>query len=1030
MEMSFNGEFEVAIPRDETFKLLVDPQKFIPVLPTYHSMVMKEGEDNTAIVKVKVGIGKIHGIATTEMTLNKCEEPASAGYIGKGNVMGGHYNMITAFDLEETATGGTLIKWEGTTQIYGKILSLAGGGMRGYAEKEITKVIDSLQAALSSKEAFEAAVAQANAQPQGGLFASIINFFKGLFGAQPGSAPEETEARELAPAVPVHKDPILPYTPMQHSIDVDGKEGEHWVGQRLRRKEDARLVRGRGLFVDDNQASDMMHLGFLRSPYAHAKILNIDTSAAEAMEGVSLVMTGKQVAEQASPFMQVGPAPGANLLDYGIAVDRVRYQGEPVAMVVADSVRRAQDAIEVIEVEYEALPALVLSEDAEKSDMLLHEEVGSNTIWEGTWDHGDVDAAFAEADKIVKIDRLHFHRFSSTPIETAGAVVSWSRTGDIDIFANSGLPPINSQMISGFLGVSTEQIRTRSHDVGGNFGTKTVTFPFVALTALASKNLGGREVKWVETRSENCQSFHGGERTFLDTEVALKSNGEIIGLRSRHIDDCGAYPRYEPLGCVIWSQVYPGAYKMRNLHIDFSQVVANKTPCTPNRGYSRLPHLWFIERVIDICGHELGIPKDKMREVNFIQPEQFPYETPNGCVYDSGNYPLMLQKGKELIGWDEWKRKQEEARKEGRLIGLGIGMTLDSGTNNFGQSYIVNPDSVFSGNTETARIKIGLDGSIVAMLGSVPQGQGHETVAAQVIADDLNISPDMVTVRTGFDTAWNTYSGMSGTIASQFTVTGLSAVHGAAEKLKSEMKRVAAFALEASEEDLEFGVGEMGPQIGVKGQPDRALNFWVLSNLVSQNSAKLPEELREIDFNVRYTYRPPFRIPDIEKKMGNLTLTYAALLNLAVVEVDSETCQPKILDYVYVDDCGVAINPQIVEGQVMGGTAHGIGAVMQEAFQFDDAGNLITATFTDYAPLTSLNMPDVRHTAIESPSPFSYHGAKGCGESGGNGIMTICSAIQDALHGRDVIVNDSHCAPSTLMELMDNPNRSSFVSVE
>nr|ABZ79365.1 putative aldehyde oxidase and xanthine dehydrogenase molybdopterin binding protein [uncultured bacterium] len=832
------------------------------------------------------------------------------------------------------------------------------------------------------------------------------------------------------PAEPVHKDPVLPLTDMRHSIDIDAKGDGKWVGQRLRRKEDARLIRGRGYFVDDKQSSDMLHVTFVRSPYAHAKIVKIDTSAADAMAGVSLTMTGKQVIEQAQPLMQIGSAPGNLIKDYGIAVDRVRYQGEPVVLVVADSMRLAQDAAELIEVEYDVLPALVVSEESLQSDQPIHEEVGSNLVWEGTWDHGDVDKAFAEAAHVVKIGKLHFHRFSSTPIETAGAVVSWSRTGEIDIFANSGLPPINSQMISAFLGVSTEQIRSRTHDVGGNFGTKTVTYPFVALTALASKNLGGRELKWVETRTDNLQSFHGGERSFFDTEVALDKDGVITGLRSRHLDDCGAYARYEPLGAVIWSQVYCHTFTVKNLHIDFSQVVSNKPPCTPNRGYSRLQHMWFMERVMDICAHELNIPAEDMRARNLIQPEEFPYTTPNGCVYDSGNYPLMMEKAKELIGWDEWRKKQEEAKKEGRLIGLGMGMTLDSGTNNFGQSYIVNPDSIFSGNTETARIKIGLDGSIVVMLGSVPQGQGHETVAAQVIADDLNISPDMVNVRIGFDSNWNAYSGLSGTIASQFVVTGLSAVHGAAEKLKAELKKIAAFSLEASEEELELGVGEMGPQVSVKGQPEKAINYWMLSNLVSQNTAKLPEELRDIDFNVKYTYRPPFELPDTEKKYGNLTLTYAALLNAAVVEIDPVTYQPKILEYVYVDDCGVAINPQIVEGQVTGGVAHGIGAAMQEAFQFDKSGNMITATFTDYAPLTSLNMPDLKHADIESPSPFSYNGAKGCGESGGTALQTINAAIQDALHSKGVIINDSHSAPSILMEAVKHPNRDTFVDVE
>ena len=1040
MEMSFNGEFEVAIPRADTFELLVDPQKFIPVLPTYHSMAMKEGDANTAIVKVKVGIGKVHGIATTEMTLQEREAPVRASYVGKGKVMGGAYNMITTFELQETSSGGTLVKWEGTTQIFGKILSLAGGGMRGYAEKEITKIIDSLQGALSSKEHFEAVSAAALAQPAESFLASLINYIKQLFGT-PKESEEPKVERSATAAVSqaagsqvaskkVSKDPLIPYKPMPQSIEVDGDQNKQWVGQRLRRKEDVRLVRGHGLFVDDEQAVDMLHMGFVRSPYPHATIVSIDVSAAEALPGVVCTLTGKQVAEQTQPFMQMGAAPGANLIDYGIATDRVRYQGEPVVMIVAESAREIEDAAELIEVEYDLLPANVLSEDALADKHILHDEVGSNLIFNDVWDHGDTDAAFSAAAHVVKIGRLHFHRFSSTPIETAGAVVKWSLQGDIDISCNIGLPAIAAQMIAPFLGVSTEQIRMRSHDIGGNFGIKTVIYPFVGLTALASRIVGGRSVKWIETRSENLASFHGGERTFMDTEVALDSQGVITAVRSRHLDDCGAYTRYEPLGCSIWSQVYCAMYKLRNLHIDFSQVVSNKPPCTPNRGYSRLQHLWFMERVLDICAHELGIPADEMRLRNYIQPDQFPYTTPNGNIYDSGDYPQMLAKALDMLDYQGWKQKQSEARKDCRLIGIGIGSTIDSGTNNFGQSVYINPDSVFSGNNETARIKIELDGSVVVMLGSVPQGQGHETVTAQVVADELNIGPDMVKVRSGFDSHWNTYAGLSGTIASQFVVTGLSAVKGAADKLKTELSRLAAFALEASEEELEYGVGEMGPELRVKGQPERAINYWMLANLANSNTATTPQALHDIDLNVKYVYRPPFEPMDAKRKCGNQTLTYAAQIHVAVVEVDRDTCQPKILDYVVVDDCGVAINPKIVAGQVHGATCHGIGAAMQEAFQFDKGGNMITATFTDYAPMTSMNMPEINCAAIETPSPFSYNGAKGCGEGGGAPLHTLSAAVQDALFSEGVIVTESHNSPSILMEAVRQPNRESLVVVE
>ncbi len=569
-------------------------------------------------------------------------------------------------------------------------------------------------------------------------------------------------------------------------------------------------------------------------------------------------------------------------------------------------------------------------------------------------------------------------------------------------------------MVAPALRVSMDHFRLRTHDIGGAFGNKICNYPYITMAALASRKTGGAPVKWVETRSEHMQAGgHGSERNYFDTEVALDENGVITAIRSRHVDDCGAYPRYEPLGCVIWSQVLPAAYKLKNIRIDFNQVVTNKGPCAPNRGYSRLPHIWFMERVIDICGHELGIPADEMRLRNYI--EEFPYTTPNGCVYDSGDFPTMLAKAKDAIGWDDWKQKQEEARNEGRLIGIGIGTTIDSGTNNFGQAQIVNPYMPFSGNSEVATVKLDLDGSVTVTLGTFPQGQGHETTAAQVVAEDLGIDPDMINVHTGFDSARNSHTGVSGTYASQFAVTGLSAAHGAAVKLKAELKKLAAFALEANEDDLEMGVGEQGPEVRVVGT-DSGINYWALSNIVNANNAQLPEELRGLTLNVRHVYVPPFEVPDLEKKYGNLTLTYALQLHIAVIEVDPDTSQSKILDYAVVDDCGKVVNHMIVAGQVHGGTAHGIGAALLEEMPFDQDGNVISGSFTDYAPITINNMPDLKCVNMESPSPFSFNGAKGMGEGGGAPLHAISAAFQDALYKDGVYIRNSHNSPMALYE--------------
>jgi CO/xanthine dehydrogenase Mo-binding subunit len=781
-----------------------------------------------------------------------------------------------------------------------------------------------------------------------------------------------------------------------------------WVGASLPRKEEDRLLRGRGKFADDIKLREMLYLRFVRSPYAHARVASVDTSAAEALPGVVCSITGKEIAAQTQAFIEIGPDHAQKIRDFPMAVGKALYQGEPVAAVVAESPSLADDAAELVQVEYEPLEPVVEAEQALTDHSILHEEAGTNRVWNGVWEYGDVERAFKEAAYVVDIDRLHFHRFSSTPLENNVVIAEWNPKDDrIYYWCNNSFPSFAIQFLAAHLNIHIDKIRVQTFDIGGSFGIKITSYPQMAVCALASKKAGGRPIKWVETRSEHMvSSAHGNERTFRNTRVALDKNGVITAINSRHIDDCGAYPRYEPLGCVIWSQVFCGVYRFKNARIDFWQAVTNKCPVGPNRGYSRMQHLWFLERVVDICAHEIGIAPDEMRLRNYIRPEEFPYTTPNGCVYDSGNYPKMLEVAKDLIGWDGWKKKQAEARKEGRMIGIGIGTTLDSGTNNFGQSQIINPYAPFSGNSQGANCKLDIYGEVVVAVGSCPQGQGHETTSAQVVADVLNIHPDLITVRTGFDTERNVHTGFSGTYASQFAVSGLSAVHGAAQKLKTEMKRLAAFSLETREADLEFGVGAQGPEIKAKST-GKSINYWGLANIVNVNSAVLPAELYDVTLNCRYVWRAPFKVPDTKAKYGSLTLTYAAQLHIAIVEVDRETFVPKILDYVAVDDCGTVINPPIVEGQVYGATAHGIGAALMETCVYDAVGNMMTSTFSDYTPITSMNIPRIRYGHTTTPSPHSYSGAKGMGEGGAAPIHTISAALQDALFAQGIFINDS-----------------------
>jgi 2-furoyl-CoA dehydrogenase large subunit len=748
---------------------------------------------------------------------------------------------------------------------------------------------------------------------------------------------------------------------------------------------------------------------FVRSPYAHARIVSVDPSAALALEGVYAVLTGEEAREMCVvPFFQIAPGDGARIEEWPLAVDKVRYQGDAVAVVLADSRDTARDAAELVEVEYEPLAVVVDGVEAvEHAAPVLHEKAGTNVAWHGVYDYGDIDFALEHADHVIKIDRLHFHRFSSTPLECNGAVVDWDKgSGVIDVKSNIQMPMFAAMVIGPSLGVAMNKFSFSSRDIGGAFGNKIAFYPQIAALALLSKK-AGRPAKWTEYRTEHMlSSTHGNERTFLDIEVPVMADGTILGVKARAVDDVGAYLHYEPLGAVIWSQVLTGCYKFKNVKIDFTTALTNKCPVAPNRGYSRMQQLWMLERVIDIVAHELDFDPVALRKLNFVQPEDYPYQTPNGCVYDSGNLPLSLDMALELADVDTWRRRQSEmGTGTGKRIGIGIGSTLDSGTNNFGQARIVNPDLPFSGNGEAAFAKLDLYGEVNINLGTTPQGQSHETTSAQVAADILNMSPNDVTVTIGFDQSHNSFVGFSGTYASQFAVTGLGAVMGATAKLRDEILEVGAFALGAPKDDLELRDGACL----VKGDPSRSIPFIGIANLIYTNNAVLPSELSsKIDLNCRYVYVPPFEVPDVERKMGNLTLTYASQIHVCVVEVDEETGVVEILSYVAVDDCGKRINPQIVEGQVHGAVGLGIGAALYEAFEYDEDGQLQEPSFYEYHAGTAMDIPDIRTGNIESPSPFTPNGAKGMGEGGGAAVHTICSALQDALGKDGAVVFDSH----------------------
>ena len=791
-----------------------------------------------------------------------------------------------------------------------------------------------------------------------------------------------------------------------------------FIGQSVPRKEDNRLVQGQGLFFDDVKRHGMGYLHFVRSPYAHAKINSIDVSAALELPGVYGTLTGDEVALLTDPFFQIAADPGGQVKDYALAVGKARYVGEAVAAVVAETRELARDAAELVMVDYEPLDVVVDARRALEPDAPVLHEGAAGTCPTRACGSG-VTSTRRSPKRITscKISELHFDRFNSTPLELDGALVEFNRgTGQWTMTTNNQFPGFAVIMMGPAMRVGIDKLRIVTQDIGGGFGNKITSHPQLVVCCLLARKLN-RPIQWTEWRTEFHQSMsHGNERWFMDTEVAVKADGTLLGFRTKAVDDAGAWLRYEPLGGVIWSQVAPGMYKWRNLRLEFTQAMTNKAPVSPNRGYSRMQQLWFTERVVDIVAHELGFDPVEFRKRNYVQPEDMPYETPNGCVYDSGDYPRALDMALELVGADRIEERRADAASRGKLLGLGIGSTLDSGTNNFGQSQLINPDLQFSGNNEVATVKLDIFGEVVVTLGTTPQGQGHETTAAQVVADILNCDVDIITVRAGHDSYWNSHAGFSGTYASQFAVTGLGAVKGAADMLAGQMAKLASMVFQCPEDAIELADGFAR----IKGNPEAALPFMALGAIPNANNAGFPEDPPTM--NCRFVYRPPFQVPDKERKFGNLTLTYSTQIHACVVEIDPETGVYELVDYAAVDDCGVRINPQIVEGQVMGATAHAIGAAMFESFVYDEDGNLLTQNFYEYHVPHTLDMPPLKTGSFESPSPFTPLGTKGMGEGGGGGIHCICAGIQDALRvAGGAIVTDSHNPYHRVWELLRDP---------
>jgi 2-furoyl-CoA dehydrogenase large subunit len=797
------------------------------------------------------------------------------------------------------------------------------------------------------------------------------------------------------------------------------KQQGKWVGKGMKRKEDLRLLTGRGCFMDDIRLPNMKYAAILRSPYPHAWIKGMDISQALKVSGVRGVLTGEDVAAMSQPFPVGVPIPPKY---YSCAVDKVRYVGEPVAVVVADNRYIAEDALDMIEIEYEPLPVVMDIEEAAEADApILHDNIGSNIYSHRFFQYGDMQKAYEDADLVVK-GKFLFPKYGSTPIETYGVVASYNPfSEEFVIYNNYQGPFVNHSLVAIALGIPENKMRwIVPTDIGGGFGTKTGLYPYIALIALASKKTG-LTVKWIEDRREHLLASATGTDRVTYMEAAVKKDGTILGLKDKAMDNTGGYIRAPEPGCAYRSTGnHTGAYQIRNLDREVMVVGTNKCLTAPNRGYTCQELYFSVERLVDMVAAELKMDPAEVRFKNFIQADQFPYTTATGGIYDAGDYPKAFQMALDKIDYKKMRKEQQQARKEGRYVGIGLATVVDPSVTNIAYvSLALTPEQRAkghpkSGSGESVIVKLDPLGRAHVIACTNPQGQGHETVISQIVADELGIHPDDVTVSDVVDTHDRVYTITTGSYSSRFASVGVNAVVAATRKVKEKMKKIAAHLLETNPENIETKEGKFY----VKGSPDKSILAKHIAGTAHWNQSALPEGMDVGLYAGSLLSMPTSQPPDQLDRVDSSN-TYGFIAEAIVVEVDPETGQVQFLKWASVHDAGTILNPLLLEGQVMGSIAHALGGTLYEEWAYDENGQCLTASFQDYLVPTAMEIPKVDIGHLETPSPLTALGSKGAGESSTMSVpVAIANAIADALAPLGVTINELPLSPNKIWHLI------------
>jgi CO/xanthine dehydrogenase Mo-binding subunit len=791
-----------------------------------------------------------------------------------------------------------------------------------------------------------------------------------------------------------------------------------WIGQNMKRVEDPRLLTGQGRYIDDIDLPNMLHAAVLRSSRPHAKIKSIDTRAAAELSGVVRVLTGADIAKTTGALPCFANPPVEQRC---VAVDRVRHVGEAVAVAVAESRYLAEDALDKIVVEYEELPIVVDPERAISSegDAVLHPGRGpTNVAIQRHFAFGNAADDFANAAKIVK-RHLRWPRSGAQPLETVGAVAQFdSASGKFTIHANTSMYNYVGWTMALSLGVPAHRLNVVPVIAGGSFGSKLFAHK-VCVLAAALARVCGRPVKYVEDRIDNIMACdnHGSDRIY-DAELALDSDNRMIGLRCNVIDDYGAYFQFGigHHGNAL-SQIV-GPYKIRSVDLKITAVFTNKCQQGAYRGFGSEVSNFVIERLVDAAVDELNLDPVEFRRQNFIQQQDFPYKIPTGNLYDSGNYNAVLDEALRLLDYKGWRSKQEEYRKQGRYVGIGIATCQERSVFSATEFWMLNEEAGFAltSSPEGVSIKVDPLGKVVISLNAPFWGNSPETMATMILAEQLKIDPDDISV-----TYSDTDHGLAGTGpgGSRYTVMMAGAVVGAAGMIKEKLFRVAGHMLEASPNDLELREG----RVGVKGAPGLEKTIAEIAMHAHFFRLSMPDDpTLTSGIDAAYTYDHPLTtLPsDDRSDLGIFYPIMGHMCHMPVIEVDPGTGQVSFLDYVAVHDCGTMVNPMTIAGHVRGGTAQGIGTALYEQYYYDQHGQLLTASYADYLIPTVYEMPaDVRVGHVETPSPFTEYGIKGGGEGGRMGAPpALCAAIEDALHPLGVKIDAMPVTPRRLRTLI------------